>query len=125
MVGAGGLAGGDIAEGAGAGADGAEDHHGRMLLLPAFAEVRAGGFLTDRVQLQVAHQLARLGHFRRGRGLGADPVRLAQHRGIRAMRSEEHTSELPSLMRISYAVFCLKKKKNKPIRIEKSQLKNK
>src|SRR3546814_5766183 len=28
-------------------------------------------------------------------------------------RSEEHTSELPSLMRISYAVFCLKKKKQK------------
>src|SRR3546814_5713917 len=31
----------------------------------------------------------------------------------RAMRSEEHTSELQSLMRISYAVFCLKKKKRK------------
>src|SRR3546814_7816545 len=31
-------------------------------------------------------------------------------------RSEEHTSELQSLMRISYAVFCLKKKKNKKIR---------
>src|SRR3546814_10450714 len=30
-----------------------------------------------------------------------------------APRSEEHTSELQSLMRISYAVFCLKKKKNK------------
>src|SRR3546814_2262208 len=30
----------------------------------------------------------------------------------RAMRSEEHTSELQSLMRISYAVFCLKKKKH-------------
>src|SRR3546814_1351305 len=30
-------------------------------------------------------------------------------------RSEEHTSELQSLMRISYAVFCLKKKKNKRI----------
>src|SRR3546814_8399266 len=29
----------------------------------------------------------------------------------RVMRSEEHTSELQSLMRISYAVFCLKKKK--------------
>src|SRR3546814_2880644 len=28
------------------------------------------------------------------------------------IRSEEHTSELQSLMRISYAVFCLKKKKN-------------
>src|SRR3546814_9762393 len=30
--------------------------------------------------------------------------------GIEACRSEEHTSELQSLMRISYAVFCLKKK---------------
>src|SRR3546814_4491348 len=30
-----------------------------------------------------------------------------------ACRSEEHTSELQSLMRISYAVFCLKKKKKK------------
>src|SRR3546814_5000543 len=30
--------------------------------------------------------------------------------GMRALRSEEHTSELQSLMRISYAVFCLKKK---------------
>src|SRR3546814_3168686 len=29
-------------------------------------------------------------------------------------RSEEHTSELPTLMRISYAVFCLKKKKQIP-----------
>src|SRR3546814_3319037 len=32
--------------------------------------------------------------------------------GIRIRRSEEHTSELQSLMRISYAVFCLKKKKH-------------
>src|SRR3546814_7913780 len=32
--------------------------------------------------------------------------------GVRRSRSEEHTSELQSLMRISYAVFCLKKKKN-------------
>src|SRR3546814_5283721 len=32
--------------------------------------------------------------------------------GLYAMRSEEHTSELQSLMRISYAVFCLKKKKH-------------
>src|SRR3546814_1623316 len=30
--------------------------------------------------------------------------------GLVAIRSEEHTSELQSLMRISYAVFCLKKK---------------
>src|SRR3546814_5725353 len=33
--------------------------------------------------------------------------------GTVGVRSEEHTSELQSLMRISYAVFCLKKKKNK------------
>src|SRR3546814_9490812 len=32
---------------------------------------------------------------------------------LRAQRSEEHTSELQSLMRISYAVFCLKTKKQK------------
>src|SRR3546814_5180051 len=31
--------------------------------------------------------------------------------GVQSSRSEEHTSELQSLMRISYAVFCLKKKK--------------
>src|SRR3546814_8213177 len=34
-------------------------------------------------------------------------------RGFPSSRSEEHTSELQSLMRISYAVFCLKTKKNK------------
>src|SRR3546814_18996428 len=45
-------------------------------------------------------------HPRRGpRRRGAD-VRAADRRGI-AQRSEEHTSELQSLMRISYAVFCL------------------
>src|SRR3546814_2903356 len=39
-------------------------------------------------------------------------VRLHEKGGKRhEMRSEEHTSELQSLMRISYAVFCLKKKK--------------
>src|SRR3546814_3943542 len=34
--------------------------------------------------------------------------------GFAGVRSEEHTSELQSLMRISYAVFCLKKKKSTP-----------
>src|SRR3546814_4925915 len=34
------------------------------------------------------------------------------HQRRRVARSEEHTSELQSLMRISYAVFCLKKKKD-------------
>src|SRR3546814_7965168 len=52
-------------------------------------------------------------HGAKGEGLGAlyppltDSTFLTTHR----VRSEEHTSELQSLMRISYAVFCLKKKK--------------
>src|SRR3546814_5989461 len=41
----------------------------------------------------------------RTRAIGAE--------GLRINRSEEHTSELQSLMRISYAVFCLKKKNKK------------
>src|SRR3546814_3056649 len=39
-------------------------------------------------------------------------------------RSEEHTSELQSLMRISYAVFCLKKKKNKPTSLQQTHRRN-
>src|SRR3546814_6533426 len=42
--------------------------------------------------------------------VGPRQLRAAHDRRI---RSEEHTSELQSLMRISYAVFCLKKKKQK------------
>src|SRR3546814_1582875 len=43
---------------------------------------------------------------------GGTQVSLANVDGdARRLRSEEHTSELQSLMRISYAVFCLKKKK--------------
>src|SRR3546814_3638016 len=46
--------------------------------------------------------------------VGADILRRHQSdlMPLRSERSEEHTSELQSLMRISYAVFCLKKKKN-------------
>src|SRR3546814_2772855 len=56
---------------------------------------------------------------RSARGCGSDPA-IPNHRhrargcgNWRWARSEEHTSELQSLMRISYAVFCLKKKKCK------------
>src|SRR3546814_9288308 len=42
----------------------------------------------------------------------AVPVQVVRS-GLRVIRSEEHTSELQSLMRISNAVFCLKKKKRK------------
>src|SRR3546814_2455859 len=40
---------------------------------------------------------------------------LLRHLDVAVARSEEHTSELQSPMRISYAVFCLKKKKHKNI----------
>src|SRR3546814_2460592 len=43
----------------------------------------------------------------------ADVVAIAGKDPAAVGRSEEHTSELQSLMRISYAVFCLKKKKKK------------
>src|SRR3546814_9813541 len=43
-------------------------------------------------------------------GAPMPPFRPAGHRRAHRRRSEEHTSELQSLMRISYAVFCLKKK---------------
>src|SRR3546814_1653285 len=39
-------------------------------------------------------------------------------RRILSLESEEHTSELQSLMRISYAVFCLKKKKNQKVLVK-------
>src|SRR3546814_7340405 len=49
---------------------------------------------------------------RRGDGRLLEALR-RKREGVHPGRSEEHTSELQSLMRISYAVFCLKKKKNK------------
>src|SRR3546814_1913549 len=56
--------------------------------------------------LQVHGQGLAIAHGRRARR-----VRRPAGKAL-AIRSEEHTSELQSLMRISYAVFCLKKKKN-------------
>src|SRR3546814_6749997 len=50
-----------------------------------------------------------------GKPAGGNPrVRFGRRQRMgTAVRSEEHTSELQSLMRISYAVFCLKKKNNR------------
>src|SRR3546814_4225493 len=45
-----------------------------------------------------------------GRDIKMDEKRVEGYRNFATKRSEEHTSELQSLMRISYAVFCLKKK---------------
>src|SRR3546814_4980177 len=67
------------------------------LSLKAFMKDGDGAMLVDRLRVLA-------GNYRINRR-GINAVR-------RSRRSEEHTSELQSLMRISYAVFCLKKKKN-------------
>src|SRR3546814_3446032 len=89
--------------------------------------------LTRRFEELIGQQAIGLPDQREGRvrgpvGVGEAPVLRGLGRGGRresggqrrklgpegsALRSEEHTSELQSLMRISYAVFCLKKKKNR------------
>src|SRR3546814_4703113 len=71
------------------------------LLLDRGYRVRAIDNLTGGRELNLAHH-------------GDSPDLVRDFRDIRALaaRSEEHTSELQSLMRISYAVFCLKKKTN-------------
>src|SRR3546814_6204985 len=65
--------------------------------------------LAQRLVAVEADRLGEAGHRRR---LHARPPRLLAHGQqrdfARVVRSEEHTSELQSLMRISYAVFCLK-----------------
>src|SRR3546814_1095899 len=63
----------------------------------------------------VDHNVALEGLAIFGRELAGESHRLriiAVHMQDRRLRSEEQTSELQSLMRISYAVFCLTKKKN-------------
>src|SRR3546814_1861369 len=49
---------------------------------------------------------------RSGQTVEGDGWKVTTRSVIHVQRSEEHTSELQSLMRISYAVFCLKKKNN-------------
>ena len=69
----------DVAERAAPGADVAKDHEGRRAAPEAFADVRAGGFLADRVQLLLAqHRLDFAEAAGAVAGLDADPFRLAQ-----------------------------------------------
>src|SRR3546814_2164236 len=96
--------------------------HGRRELapLPPVTRSRPSGLLLDvhavedvtaeGIDLEVLHFLAhRLEHHRMCDG---GPGRLLLEDDLSLLvRSEEHTSELQSLMRNSYAVFCLKKKK--------------
>src|SRR3546814_6642715 len=76
--------------------------HGRYAPRRGLSIVSRGQVMATRemVYINVGWMLAYKG------GLKHDPIR-----GGHEYRSEEHTSELQSLMRLSYAVFCLKKKK--------------
>src|SRR3546814_7194218 len=92
---------------AGLGADGAlrvGDVVGELHLL-AELEHRLG--VLDDLGIQgLRHLVATL-----DRVVGREAAGIGAHQDRVQIRSEEHTSELQSLMRISYAVFCLKKKK--------------
>src|SRR3546814_1186439 len=76
---------------------------GRIVVTPAMMNLQ-----WEQVSLYPA------GHFTRQIPVQLDVTLPPGWTGAAALdRSEEHTSELQSLMRISYAVFCLKKKKRK------------
>src|SRR3546814_2962325 len=83
-------------------------------LFPYTTLFRSHGLARRLADLVLSGQEVDLWHIR--------PLKLARDWGVGQRqaielclqaRSEEHTSELQSLMRISYAVFCLKKKKEK------------
>src|SRR3546814_988193 len=80
------------------------------------ADVRAGGGTAYVLSTDEPDSVQFSTLFDRSEDYSALLVQIADaHQALNAeTRSEEHTSELQSLMRISYAVFCLKKKNNNP-----------
>src|SRR3546814_8414724 len=80
--------------------------------LRAVHELIVAGLAIRRLQTQSAR--AALTRAAAAATLARIPALIAEVNGA-VQRSEEHTSELQSLMRISYAVFCLKKQRNKVI----------
>src|SRR3546814_5882133 len=77
-----------------------EQHPPGVVLDDEGAHLAEEGVRLGEVLAVAARALVQVGH-------GVEPE------AVQAHRSEEHTSELQSLMRISYAVFCLKKQKKK------------
>src|SRR3546814_8597680 len=78
------------------------------LVIETAAEADLADLVIERQHIIEVQRILRLGH-------RVEAVVRAET-DDRHRRSEEHTSELQSLMRISYAVFCLKKKKTNNIR---------
>src|SRR3546814_7344426 len=84
------------------------DHRDLHVLTHSFPTRRSSDLLPRRARhphVAVDQQVVLLAFCAGGLDVGAEAQDLGH------VRSEEHTSELQSLMRISYAVFCLKKKK--------------
>src|SRR3546814_15625665 len=85
-------------------------------LFRSLGSADATGFFQPRLHKSLTDRMVKnLSDSQRCLGLLADVM---IETGVNLLRSEEHTSELQSLMRISYAVFCLKKKKIKSYLIE-------
>src|SRR3546814_7474194 len=85
---------------------GVPDPVGRKVAAKSRGDTVARDLVVDIQGIAVERRDLRLARRARGCGFGIDdPLDRRKH-----ARSEEHTSELQSLMRISYAVFCLKKK---------------
>src|SRR3546814_4058446 len=82
----------------------------RSILLASFGSKRSIDTRHSKALLQSEDQ-----RLQRDINLGATSLAFfdISRCSSKGLRSEEHTSELQSLMRISYAVFCLKQKKNK------------
>src|SRR3546814_3740522 len=84
----------------------------RAALSLAFTQIALGNSYQATAQLDGLTETAKPGDIGLAYALAGQPERAIAmlEPAARAPRSEEHTSELQSLMRISYAVFCLKKK---------------
>src|SRR3546814_7902028 len=82
-----------------------DEQQRRLRDLSDVVEPVGGEVVAERRALALAQRRADLHH--------QDLKGVVEARHLARSRSEEHTSELQSLMRISYAVFCLKKKKKR------------
>src|SRR3546814_10846022 len=83
------------------------DRQSQLLASGAASQKTVDAARAARDQAVASVNAARAAHSQAAEGFRKEDIAAGQAH----LRSEEHTSELQSLMRISYAVFCLKKKK--------------